>query len=64
MNWSSLQLVKILRQVDEYYEGENHVCKVKLELDDYNNIVMSYIEGNAAPAPLYDSTGKATFYRE
>lgn len=53
-----------MRQVDEYYEGENHVCKVKLELDDYNNIVMSYIEGNAAPAPLYDSTGKATFYRE
>ena len=57
-----------MRQVDDFYEGENHVCIVKLELDDYNNIVMSYIEGNDAPAPLYDSTGglteKATFYRE
>lgn len=57
-----------MRQVDDYYEGENHVCKVKLELDDYNNIIMSYMEGNDAPAPLYDSSGgfteKATFYRE
>lgn len=56
-----------MRQVDEFYEGENHVCKVKLELDDYNNIVMSYIDGNEAPAPLYDGDGgfkEAIFYRD
>lgn len=57
-----------MRQVDDFYEGENHVCKVKLELDDYNNIVMLYIEGNGAPAPLHDGNGgfteKATFYKE
>lgn len=57
-----------MRQVDEFYEGENHVCKVKLELDDYDNIIMSFIEGNDAPAPLHDGHGtfteKALFNRE
>lgn len=57
-----------MRQVDEFYTGETRLCKVKLELDEYNNIKMSFIEGNDAPAPLCDSNGGytyiATFYRE
>ena len=57
-----------MRRVDEFYEGENKVCKVKLELDEFNNIKMSYMEGNDAPYPLWDDnmnyTKVATFYRE
>lgn len=46
-----------MRRVDETYEGENQTCKVKLELDEYDNIKMSFIAGNAAPSPLYDFDG-------
>ena len=46
-----------MRRVDETYEGENQTCKVKLELDEYDNIKMSFIAGNAAPSPLYDIDG-------
>ena len=46
-----------MRRVDETYRGENKTCKVKLELDEYDNIKMSFITGNAAPSPLYDSDG-------
>lgn len=57
-----------LKEVDDFYEGENRTCKVKLELDSFNNIKMSYIEGTFAPAPLlYDNgeyTNIVTFYRE
>lgn len=57
-----------MRRVDSMYEGENRLCKVKLVLDGYGNIKMSYIKGNDAPAPLCDSRGgfkqTATFYRE
>lgn len=58
-----------MRRVDEFYEGENKVCKVKLELDEFNNIKMSYMEGNDAPYPLWnddctDYNRVATFYRE
>lgn len=57
-----------LKEVDDFYEGENRTCKVKLELDSFNNIKMSYIEGTFAPAPLLDENGEytdiVTFYRE
>lgn len=57
-----------MRRVDSWYEGENQVCKVKIELDSFNNLKMSFIEGNSAPSPLCDEKGKynniATFYRE
>ena len=58
-----------MRRVDDFYEGENQVCKVKLELDEFNNIKMSFIDGNAAPYPLWNDDGTkynrvATFYRE
>lgn len=57
-----------LRRVDDWYDGETQYCKVKLELDEYNNITMSFIQGNSAPAPLYDTRGgyskTAVFLRE
>lgn len=57
-----------LKEVDDYYEGENRTCKVKLEIDSFNNIKMSFIEGTFAPAPLLDDNGEyaniVTFYRE
>ena len=46
-----------MRRVDETYEGENQTCKVKLEFDEYDNIKMSFIAGNAAPSPLYGFDG-------
>ncbi|MDD6538731.1 MAG: toll/interleukin-1 receptor domain-containing protein [Bacteroidales bacterium] len=57
-----------MRRVDAFYEGENKICKIRLELDSYNNLKMSFIEGTDAPAPLIDEQGNytnvATFYRE
>lgn len=57
-----------LEEVDDFYAGENRICKVKLELDSFNNIKMSFIEGNSAPAPLLNENGEysniVTFYRE
>lgn len=57
-----------MREVDNFYEGENRICKVKLELDSFDNLKMSYIDGNSAPAPLCDEKGEykniVTFYRE
>lgn len=40
--------------------GDNCICKVKLELDDYNNIKMSFIEGTDGPGVLYDDNGGMT----
>lgn len=42
-----------MRQVDEWYEGENRVCTVKLELDEFNDLKMTFISGNAKPGILY-----------
>ena len=58
-----------MRRVDSAYDGETKVCVVKLELDEFNNILMSYIEGNDSPYPLHDfvtdePTRVATFYRQ
>lgn len=57
-----------MRRVDDFYDGENKTCKLKLELDEFNNIKMSYLDGNDAPSPLYGGedgfTEIATFYRE
>jgi hypothetical protein len=58
-----------MRRVDEFYDGETQYCTVKLALDDFNNIQMSFVEGNAAPYPLYNfemdkCTEVATFYRD
>lgn len=69
MHNDSKYAIAEMRRVDDFYDGENQVCKVKLELDDFNNIKMSFIEGNAAPYPLWndDCTNYnrvATFYRE
>lgn len=44
----------------------NSISTVKLELDDYNNIEMSYVDGNYPPTVLEDYKGnytKATFLR-
>ncbi len=38
--------------------GDNNICDVKLVLDDYNNIVMSFIKGNEGPGILLDEHGK------
>lgn len=40
--------------------GDNCICKVKLELDSYNNIQMSFVEGTDGPGLLYDSKGDMT----
>lgn len=57
-----------MKRVDEWYEGVNKVCTLKLTLDEYNNIIMTYVDGNDAPGVLVDSFGgfsdSATFYRE
>lgn len=39
------------------YGGDNCICKVKLELDSYNNIIMSFVEGTDGPGILYDGSG-------
>lgn len=49
-------------------DGLTRTCKVRLELDEFNNLKMTFIEGNDAPGPLYDGHGGytkvATFYRD
>lgn len=40
--------------------GDNNVCDVKLTLDDYNNIVMSFVSGNEGPGVLLDDSGNYT----
>lgn len=40
--------------------GNNNICDVKLVLDDYNNIEMSFISGNEGPGILYDEYGTYT----
>ncbi len=50
-----------------FSDGMTKTCKLKLELDDYDNIVMTYMEGNDAPAPLIQedgSYGSAIFVRD
>ena len=40
--------------------GDNNICDVRLVLDDYNNIVMSFIKGNEGPGILLDDYGNYT----
>lgn len=40
--------------------GDNNICDVKLVLDDYNNIVMSFVSGNEGPGILVDEYGNYT----
>ena len=40
--------------------GNNNICDVKLVLDDYNNIEMSFISGNEGPGILLDENGNYT----
>lgn len=44
----------------EMHGGDNNICEVKLELDDYNNIIMSFISGNEGPGVLLDYSGNYT----
>ena len=46
--------------IAEMIGGDNSICKVSLALDEYDNIVMSYISGNEAPGILMDGNGKYT----
>lgn len=39
--------------------GDNNICDVKLELDEYNNIIMSFISGNEGPSILLDDSGES-----
>lgn len=41
----------------EMIGGDNSICKVSLTLDEYENLVMSYISGNEAPGILMDDNG-------
>lgn len=40
--------------------GDNNICDVRLRLDDYNNIEMSFISGNEGPGILMDGNGNYT----
>lgn len=40
--------------------GDNNICDIKLVLDDYSNIVMSFISGNEGPSILLDDNGNYT----
>lgn len=44
----------------EMIGGNNSICKVSLSLDEYDNLIMSYISGNEAPSVLMDSNGGYT----
>lgn len=44
----------------EMIGGDNSICKVSLTLDEYDNLVMSYISGNEAPGILMDDNGEYT----
>lgn len=41
----------------EMIGGDNSICKVSLALDEYDNLIMSYISGNEAPSILMDNNG-------
>lgn len=60
-------IVDMRRVASMFSDGTTKTCKLKLELDDYNNIVMTYISGNGAPGPLIQSNGSygnAIFVRD
>jgi hypothetical protein len=44
--------------IAEMIGGDNSLCKVSLTLDEYDNLVMSYISGNEAPGVLWGDDGK------
>lgn len=43
--------------IAEMIGGNNSICTVSFALDEYNNIVMSYLKGNEAPSLLMDENG-------
>ena len=57
-----------MKCVYDDFDNDNKLCKIKLELDEFDNIKMSYIEGNGAPEVLIDNNGGysnvVTFIRE
>lgn len=60
-------IVDMRRVACMFSDGITKTCKLKLELDDYDNIIMTYISGNEAPSPLVQSNGSygnAIFVRD
>lgn len=53
-----------MEQVDQIFlDGpahKKHLCTLKLTLDSFSNIRMSFVKGNSAPAVLCDSRGRYT----
>lgn len=59
--------VTMRREAGMFSDGFTKTCKLKLELDDFDNIVMTYISGDRAPGPLCGvdgNYGSATFIRD
>lgn len=40
--------------------GDNNICDIKLALNEYNNLVMTFISGNEGPGILLDEYGNYT----
>lgn len=59
-------LVEMKRLYDTFEGRLTEICKLKLELDEYKNIRMTYVSGDKAPSPLYDGEGigSALFVRD
>ena len=59
-------LVEMKRLYDTFEGRLTEICKLKLELDEYKNIRMTYVSGDDAPSPLYDGEGigSALFVRD